>query len=1302
MKLYYIFLLFLFGIYIISAQNVVVSEYYNVTADPTGEWTELLVISDNTNLVGYTLRDNGGSSGIPNRWAGGIRFKDHPLWRNLRAGTIIVINHRYTAFQNVDVDKRDGYIEIDAENETYFEKRCFSCVLGPEWYNVALNIAQESEIVEIIDNTDTHVHALAHMPNPSGSWLTMPDPKISARGSITRSGVSVRVAPGRNLQAYNKGFDSTGEEVEFSSNFITKGKPNNRTSYLDQNQLYWRSLREPIWNNPNLNAKVFLDSVIISWNPLVDPNPSDSTQGYLILRLPFTQINTAQVPIDGRIYNVGDYLGSALVVGIVNFSQTTRFVDKFSLPCREKYVYRVYAFRYRADDLHDDTRQEYARGRSYNERNFAEIQVEKPILPKPTISAVGNKIKFCDNDSTEIVINNFERYSSVQILWFLDETILDSNKTEIFVNRKGTYKVKLTDSLGCSVVSNEIQIDVITIPTLTILVNNKEIYQDTSITICPGDTVTLKVYGWTSFTWLKDSVVLKEGKESQFLAEKSGIYWVRSTNDICIGESYKVSVKVLDLSINYSLKSIDIYLDKVQSYKDTVINLTNYGNDTIWINKIIFTDTSFQLISPTLPILLVPNSTIDLVIRFQQFRSGLFNSLMVIEKSCDEKDTIQLLGRKEQSGIIVSRPAVDFEIQPYCKDKEVFVYSGLTIFNAGDEEVEVLSCDVDTPFTIVNPKFPFILPGDSNIQVLFQYKINRTGIDSGKIIIRFRTNNILDSLELPIYVEIVQPTYEVQKLFGEPINLDECTSELTVKILFVNKSKLPLEFIFSDSSDIIKCKHDSLSISPFDSNFVEFIIKPDNLGNFVEKYVFNIFPCDLTDTLYFPIKKSGFIVKFEPEELDFGSLISCNPDTTFSLKITTNLIGTGNINLQVDSFWIDFPFRTNLSTGIILRDNDEYFVYLKPSNSGNYYGMLKMFISPCDTTFEIPIRAKVDFGSFTIDLLNINFGDVEIGSSVTKKIMIHNKGNLPITLESIIGISPPFSMVIPNPLTALPIQINLADSVVIEIKFKPDSTQAYFKILTLTFGYPCYSTEQIFLTGRGLQPFPEEILIFSEEMHSKPFRVIQVPIKLSSNQYRDLRLSTLSFEVLYNYRLFNLYGISLSKSITYADTTKSKGRIYFNLSFDSTDILQSELIASLTGMVMLGDTRSTDFSFENVQVSGSKSITVRSQSGRLITDSVCVIDLRLLQIEKVPIITNFVYNQDYLKISLWDLIDNLDFKIMIFNILGNVVLEKHLQLNGNSENEISIPIGFLNRGIYYVNILLSGRNYFYKLILLDY
>ncbi|MGQ9819348.1 MAG: choice-of-anchor D domain-containing protein [Candidatus Kapaibacteriales bacterium] len=1299
MKFYSLFLLSLFIVYISSSQNVVVSEYYNVTGDPTGEWTELLVVTDNTSLVGYTLRDNAGSSGTPTQWTGGIRFKDHPLWRNLRAGTIIVINHRYTAYQNADVDKRDGYIEIDAENETYFEKRCFSCILGPDWYNVALNIAQESEIVEIIDNNDNHVHALAHMPNPSGSWNTMSEPKISAQGSITRSGVSVRVAPGRGLQAYNKGFDSMGEEATFSPDFVTKGKPNNRTSFLDQNQFYWRSLREPIWSNPTLSAKVFRDSVSLSWGASVDPNPSDSTQGYLILRTPLAQINNSQIPIDGKIYNVGDFLGSALVVGVINSSQTTTFVDKFTLPCGEKYVYRVFAFRYRADDLHEDTREIYARGRSYNEQNYAEVQVQKPMPPNPTIFAIEKKIKFCDYDSTKIALENPEHFPQTTIFWLRDGTIIDSNRTEIFVNKTGNYKVKLTDSLGCFVFSNEILIDVMTTPKLTILVNNKEIFQDTSITICPKDTVALKVYGWTSFTWLHDNVVIKEGRESQLIAEKAGVYWVRSTNDSCIGESYKVTVKLLDLSINFSPKSIFVYLDKVQTSKDTIITLTNTGNDSIWINQILYSDTAFQLISPTLPILLMPKSHINLVIRFQPFRSGLFNSLMVLEKSCNEKDTIHLIGRKDPSGIIVSRTAVDFGIQFYCKSKEIFVYSGLTIFNSGEDEVEIVSCDVDSSFTIVNPRFPFILPKDSSLQIIFQYKITNPGIDSGRVLVKFRTNNILDSIGLPIRIETIEPTYEIRKIFSEPVILDECTNEAVVKILLVNKSKLSIEFSFPDSTEIIKCKSKALSLNPFDSSFVEFIIRPDRQGIFVERYLVRISPCDFVDTLYFSIEKRGLVMKFEPEELDFGTLLSCNPDTTFSLKVTSKLIGIGNVTPRIDSIWIDFPFHTNLTLGTVLRNDDEFFVYLKPTSSGDYVGFLRMFISPCDKTFEIPIKAKVNFTTFTISSSDVNFDETEIGTASNKKIVVKNKGNLPITVERIDGVLPPFSIIKPN---TYPFQIVPNDSVEIEIKFEPDSTRTYLNILNLTFGDPCLTSKQIFLMGTGFQPSPEEILIFGEEIRSRPFRIINIPVKLSSNNSKNLKLSSLSFEVLYNYRLFNLHGISLSKSIIFADTTKSEGRIHFHLIFDSAKILQSELIASMTGMVMLGDARSTDFTFENVQAIGSEPILVRSQSGRLVTDSVCVIDLRLIQTEKIPYISNLVYDQNYLKITFSDIGNVLDLKITISNIIGDIVFENKLQLNSQLGREVSIPIDYLTKGVYFVNIQLSNIHYFNKIIRFDF
>ena len=67
----------------LHAQFVVISEYQNISAVPDGEYTELLVVADKIDLVGYTLRDNSGSGD----WQGGVKFKDIPLWKKRLDGS---------------------------------------------------------------------------------------------------------------------------------------------------------------------------------------------------------------------------------------------------------------------------------------------------------------------------------------------------------------------------------------------------------------------------------------------------------------------------------------------------------------------------------------------------------------------------------------------------------------------------------------------------------------------------------------------------------------------------------------------------------------------------------------------------------------------------------------------------------------------------------------------------------------------------------------------------------------------------------------------------------------------------------------------------------------------------------------------------------------------------------------------------------------------------------------------------------------------------------------------------------------
>ncbi len=102
------------------SQKVVVSEYFNYPgATAQLEWTEILVLEDNISLVGWSVHDY---SGDLSARVNGPVFKDIPLWKHLRAGTIIVIDHRLTTpAQPTDSDPSDGYIQVMQLDADFFQ-----------------------------------------------------------------------------------------------------------------------------------------------------------------------------------------------------------------------------------------------------------------------------------------------------------------------------------------------------------------------------------------------------------------------------------------------------------------------------------------------------------------------------------------------------------------------------------------------------------------------------------------------------------------------------------------------------------------------------------------------------------------------------------------------------------------------------------------------------------------------------------------------------------------------------------------------------------------------------------------------------------------------------------------------------------------------------------------------------------------------------------------------------------------------------------------------------------------------------
>lgn len=347
------------------SQNVVISEYYN-ESDARDEWSEFLVITDNTDLRGFTLRDNNVTQ---TSWQNEITFSNTSLWSNLRAGTIIVIWHRLrsslsSASRFLDTISTDGFIEVHAQLSGYFSGGNFGST--PTWAGSTLSIGGSGDLIQIRDSSNNHVHAIGHksiITNTGNQFDSIVSTSKLNHSSTISSGDNISVCPGSSSSEYNGGVSGTTYTSKGSSN-ITQGFPNTCTNSSTANRNYWRSLRQPIYNSPTLNtitANANFTQTNLLWSACTDANPSDSTTGYIILR---NTTNSFTNPSDSIVYTVGSTIGTATVVSNINSSTTLAYNDIFAFTCGTTYYYKIYAFRFSADNNNISNA---ARGRAYNE-----------------------------------------------------------------------------------------------------------------------------------------------------------------------------------------------------------------------------------------------------------------------------------------------------------------------------------------------------------------------------------------------------------------------------------------------------------------------------------------------------------------------------------------------------------------------------------------------------------------------------------------------------------------------------------------------------------------------------------------------------------------------------------------------------------------------------------------------------------------------------------------------------------------------------------------------------------------------
>lgn len=1271
-----------FGALAVNAQDMVISEYFNIQ-DVNGEWTELVVVKDDLNAVGYILTD--ANTGQVQRM-GGPKFKDIPLWRHLRAGTIIVVWHRdIPAGVAKDIDARDGYLEVSSRDLDLFTIYLFPTAAGEI---SALNLADAGDVLEIVDANEAHVHALGHNKPTGAAYNAIPAPKANFDSGNVGASRSNRIT-GRTLGAYGIGLSKDSVVAGFND---SRGLPNRfdlaRTNLgvKNINHWFWRETREPKWtSSPTVSVVTQTETAItIDWTPVEDTYQQDSTTGYMILRdtLNFTSFPTGAV-IDGTIITKGTKFGSAVVLDVRPTIVGNRYTDSSNITCGVNYVYRVYGYRYRRDDILAQTDDTTARGRQYTELKYAQsAQITRTTPAKPAISA--SKIEICPGDTLTLTTTAIgDRYE-----WTLNGVSLAvGGTTRVVVREPGTYRLKIFGG-GCSALSDEVTVKVLPAPSVDIAPVGPH-------TICAGDSVVLTTTTVAAkYEWTRDGFVIPGAVTNRLVVRQAGDYQVRiATAAGCPGVSALVRVRLYDVKLRAVPNTLD-FGTLGQCKSDTTLSLDVYndGTSTVSVTNITLPN-GFALVSPPPGFQITAGKSQTVRIAFSPAGAGVFNGAVVfVAQPCGATATCVVRGERSTISVAVDRSQVDFGVLASCPTSDIRIDSTFRIRNSGSDTIYVRVPRVDPPFYLLTSfTGPKTVAPNQDLAIQIQYRPLGPDRDRGviqQIAFPYTSRSCRDTLRAQVQAASYIPTITI-----DPKDIDlgivlDCAATVDTVFAVSNTSLVPVTVTDVRGNGILYGAG-SVVIGPKSTKNIPVTIAPTGKsGGFSIMASIVYGPCNTSDSLR--ITGSLLSPKYATSipTIDFGTILLCDSIRSVSRKVTLSASGLMGLRSQIHTSSLAAPFASTVVAGSFFTDTASATITFTPSSLGPFTDTLKLVIGPCSTMVNVVVTGVCATKSRTLTISSANFGTLSPGQFKDERITITNTGSAPVTLEAVTGAVAPFSIVASVP--ALPAALQPTQSAVVTIRyaFAGYSRKDTLTLVSISTG-ACADTLAVAFVGATV---PKDTLR-GLEIVAPPDVVVRagddadLPLQLTSPKPLDSAgIYSMTIELSYDPQLFKLESVPQSPAASQISANEiTPGKVKIQIS-SSNPIVAANPLLTLRGSTYVGPIRSTPLVIDTAYASG---VLINGRNGKLTVVPDCDIDASTAGVGRPIVLRVSNDGNDAIAISYTVLTDE-ETLLSIVDVAGKTrIMQLPLQRPG--AYEIRIPTQEYESGAYTV-IYRNGRH----------
>lgn len=1295
-----ILILLLIGINL-KAQPFVVSEYLDAGGDPSGEWTEILVIQDMVSIVGYSLRDNAESGS----WQPAVTFKDIPLWKNLREGTIIVVNHRNG---DIDTDKSDGYIEVGASSSLFFDNP-----LASDASSLRLN--GNHDMVQILDPSGNNVHTLAHLlPTREGDvFASINGPKVGTPNVAFRS---VHVYPGEALNQYSGGLNNA---LAITTGQATKGKPNDNSNSTNTNHLFWRTLREPSWSNPpNLQSSITPDykGIKLEWAPA--SSISDKNEGYIIVRY----INNGNQPltlVDGKIYGPGDVVAPYTIVDTIPDLTSTTYIDTFkhgTFNCGEKYSYRIYIYRYQKSNVDPqvhDVSPLYGRGRAYNETDYGSTfkPVEKEIPPAPVLSTLGNRTEFCTNEIAEI-ISDIKDKNKYQFTWYFDNNNMGIDDFKIIADKSGNYKLVIKNILSGCTDSNSISLTFIQAPE-TFIRNrddNKTFNNDTIIEVCGFKEFNLQgIYtppGNTTYFWLKNGAKFNDNINTLKITE-SGVYkFVAIANGLCPDTSITIDVRYAqpDFTVTPTTLSFDFDASPEQDF--TINNDSDkeliIGPANISINP----SGNFIIIDPIItnqnPLIIGPKSSEVLKIRFQTTDYNTKNATLTINV-CDSIRTIGLTGIRKNSGrsVLQADPptGIDFGTIIYKCD-EMYTKKINVIVNGPKPLKTKLQSLTKNLFTATSNT----LLTDTEVNLTensiheITVSVNSTlpsGNYNDEIVVIFKNDldALFDTLRIPIRANIINPKFFPDTIKFDFSDLPTCINviDTSFRLDVVPGYEFEISNNFADpqlsyaETLPLTLRNDGKNIIYIKFNFTS----TDDIDTFIE-----LSPCGKQIPIKIIPPKRDLEIKYI-DTIDFGIINNAEFCGDFVLDF---LINTSHPVTVEFIEYMSPNLLVGIEEGMKFKGGDSLISAVFPlQDVGVYLDSAVFYLKECNKKIVIYMKGeRIDSKLIRLADEIIDFGTDYVGVSEIFTTKLYNFSKTEILELRSIDVPNPFILFNPNN-NAFPLIVQPLDSIELEFQYQRSDANIYKDSISVNMKLPCERTLKYEIKGAAIDRKDYSLRYnMPDNFDAMLNQVFALPIELDMSDnfdQTDASIDNIKLYFSYDRAIFDIKSIKpISNSIILNNSDFQAGNIILDYKLSETSNLQNGPLFELEIKPLLGHTLKSEINLDSVIYIAKTEIETPSDNTLITINGDCFIQYRTVEVggESNLILKGNNPVGNLIDVDFSIVSDEIS-KLTLFDINGNAVRNLvNEQLKPGTYN-VNLSTSNLNSGAYYL-ILNNGIN----------